>query len=265
MRDQFIAKLQRKKQHLSEAAARDFETRAGMAPDEFIAELRTMALDEIAAWFTQNPDLGEILDRVGEGQRRRLFISDHADKLSASSAGYGAGSKPKDYLKEFAAFINSQPRHDPALTAVLTRPRELTRKQLRELALELDKAGFSETTWPRPGARLTNQEIAARIVGYIRQAALGRSADALRPAGRQRPAEDSRRTSAWSTPQRQWLQRIAAQTKANLIVDREALDDPDQIFKREGGGFERLNRIFDGDLQAVLDRFNEALWLPRAA
>ena len=41
----------------------------------------------------------------------------------------------------------------------------------------------------------------------------------------------------WSTPQRQWLQRIAAQTKANMLVDREALDDPDLVFRREGGGF----------------------------
>ena len=48
----------------------------------------------------------------------------------------------------------------------------------------------------------------------------------------------------WSTPQRQWLQRIAAQTKANMLVDREALDDPDLVFRREGSDFARLDRIF---------------------
>ncbi len=64
----------------------------------------------------------------------------------------------------------------------------------------------------------------------------------------------------WTTPQRQWLQRIAAQTKANLIVDREALDDPDLIFRRDGGGFARLDRIFDGQLADVLHSFNAALW-----
>jgi type I restriction enzyme R subunit len=47
VRDQFIAKLQRKKRHLSETAARDFETRAGMAPDLFITELRRMPLAEV--------------------------------------------------------------------------------------------------------------------------------------------------------------------------------------------------------------------------
>ena len=70
---------------------------------------------------------------------------------------------------------------------------------------------------------------------------------------------------AWTTPQRQWLQKIAAQTKANLIVDRAALDNPDLVFKREGGGFTRLDRIFDGQLEDVLQTFNEALWKGTAA
>ena len=47
----------------------------------------------------------------------------------------------------------------------------------------------------------------------------------------------------------QWLQRIAAQTKANLVVNRDALDDPDLAFKREGGDYARLDRIFAGELQ----------------
>jgi type I restriction enzyme R subunit len=68
----------------------------------------------------------------------------------------------------------------------------------------------------------------------------------------------------WTAPQRQWLQKIAAQTKANLLVDRAALDDPDLVFKREGGGFARLDKLFGGGLQQVLDSFNESLWPPAA-
>ena len=72
-------------------------------------------------------------------------------------------------------------------------------------------------------------------------------------------------TRAWTTPQRQWLQKIAAQTKANLIVDLAAFDDPDLVFKREGGGFARLDRTFGGELAQVLDAFNGALWEQPAA
>jgi type I restriction enzyme R subunit len=263
VRDQFIAKLQRKKRHLSDSQAQDFETRAGMPPDAFIQKLRTMALPEIAAWFTQNPDLGEILDRKGHANPAPTYLSFHEDKLVGTERGYGKAKKPEDYLGEFSEFIRSRSNTIPALVTVLTRPRELTRKQLRELALELDSAGFSEASLSTAWREKTNQDIAARIVGYIRQAAIG---DALVPYEQRvdRALQTILAAKSWTTPQRQWLQKIAAQTKANLIVDRAALDDPDLVFKREGGGFARLDRIFGGELQQVLEAFNESLWPPAA-
>ncbi|MCQ8127995.1 type I restriction-modification system endonuclease [Methylomonas rivi] len=259
VRDQFIAKLQRKKRHLSEQSAQDFETRAGMKPDAFIQKLRAMPLADVAAWFTQNPDLGEILDRKSAGSAPPIFVSDHEDKFVKVERGYGNAQKPEDYLNEFRAFIQSHSNDIPALTTVLTRPRELTRKQLRELLLKLDKAGFSETHLDTAWREMTNQDIAARIVGYIRQAAIG---DALLPYSERvdHALQAILAQKSWSTPQRDWLKRIAAQTKANLLVDREALDDPDLVFKREGGGFNRLDKLFNGELQQVLEAFNDTLW-----
>lgn len=61
----------------------------------------------------------------------------------------------------------------------------------------------------------------------------------------------------WTDPQRQWLLRIAEQVQREIVVDREALD---QEPFRDDGGFRRLNRIFDGRLEAVLSEFNEELW-----
>ncbi len=227
-------------------------------------QLRAMPLADIAAWFTRNPDLGEILDRKEEGPAALMFVSEHQDQLLSIERGYGEAKRPDDYLNEFTAFINSHCNDIPALLTVLTRPRELTRKQLRELALELDRAGYSETNLATAWREKTNQDIAARIVGYIRQAAIG---DPLLPY-EQRVDNALRKMLAsrtWTTPQRQWLQKIAAQTKANLIVDRTAFDDPDLVFKREGGGFARLDRIFGGELARVLDTFNDALWQRPAA
>ena len=149
---------------------------------------------------------------------------------------------------------------------MLTRPRDLTRAQLRELVLALDAAGYSETRLATAWRELTNQDIAARIVGYIRQAAIG---DALVPYAErvdralQHLLAHPPGGKPWSTPQRDWLRRIAAQTKANVLVDRAAIDDPDLIFKREGGGFSRLDKVFNGQLQPVLEAFNDALWAPR--
>ena len=260
VRDQFVAKLQRKKRHLSEAAARDFETRAGMSPDAFIERLKSMPLADIADWFTQNPDLGEILDRQGEGHAEPVFVSHHDDKLLGTERGYGQARRPEDYLQEFSDFIRTSGNAIPALVTVLTRPRELTRKQLRELALELDQAGFSEASLANCLAR---DDQPGHRRAYRRLHPPGRhrrSARALRPACGQRPAEAARLTRLDAPRSASGCREIAAQTKANVLVDREALDDPDLVFKREGGGFARLDRIFGGELQQVLDTFNESLW-----
>ncbi len=64
----------------------------------------------------------------------------------------------------------------------------------------------------------------------------------------------------WTTPQRQWLQRISNKTKAITIVDREALDDDLLFFKREDGGWPRLNRLFGGELDGVLQQFQREVW-----
>lgn len=259
VRDQFVAKLHRKKRNLSEKAKADFETCAGMTPDAFAAELRSMPLDQIAGWFTAHPGLGEILDRTGDRPRTPVFISDHEDKLDDLSHGFPVGQKPEDFLDAFADFIRSKSNDLPALQAILTRPRNLTRTHLKELILELDRAGFSETNLAAAWKQMTNQEIAARIIGYIRQAALG---DPLVPFKERvdHALQTLLASRSWTTPQREWLKKLAAQTKANTIVDRAALDEPALIFKAEGGGFRRLNKIFDGDLKTILAQFNDSVW-----
>ncbi len=258
IRDQLMAKFQRKKRHMSETSKKDFETLAGLSPDAFVQKMREMPIDEVAKWFTDNQRLSEILDRH-ESIQIPMLVSEHPDEFVSAEHGYGNGKKPQDYLQEFRNFIDENRNKIPALITVLTRPRELTRKQLRELAMELERAGFSETNVTIAWRDMTNQEIAAHIIGFIRHVATG---DPLVPYEQRVEWAYQQMLAAkpWTKPQRDWLQKIAAQTKANVIVDREALDDPDLIFRRDGGGFARLDKMFDGKLADTLETFNELLW-----
>jgi type I restriction enzyme R subunit len=187
------------------------------------------------------------------------FISDHADELLSVTYGYGRNQKPEDYLEEFKKFIQESGNNIPAMQVVLQRPRDLTRRELKALKLALSEKGFDESTLKTAWRDSTNQEIAATIIGYIRQAALG---DPLQPWP-ERVDKALRKllgSRQWSNPQRSWLEKIASQTKTNFVVDREVMDDPEQLFKHEAGGFNALNRKFDGQLEEILHNFNELIW-----
>ena len=43
-----------------------------------------------------------------------------------------------------------------------------------------------------------------------------------------------------------------------MIVDREALDQGE--FKTQGGGFDRLNKLFNGRLEVILTEIGDRLW-----
>lgn len=136
------------------------------------------------------------------------------------------------------------------------RPRELTRKQLKELKLALDQAGYTETSLRAAWKDKTNQDIAASIVGHVRQAALG---DPLLPYA-ERVDHAIRKilaSQAWTAPQKQWLERIAKQVRQEVVVDRESLDAGQFGAK---GGYSRLDKIFDGRLGQLLGDIQDNVW-----
>ena len=62
----------------------------------------------------------------------------------------------------------------------------------------------------------------------------------------------------WTDPQRQWLQRIGDRLLTELVIDRDVLDR-DEPFA-SSGGFKRLNRQFNGELESILSQISEELW-----
>ena len=259
VQEQLAAKLQRKRRALErDANLAEFRTlAAGTEPDAFFALLTDGAPAEVVAMLTAHPGLVGWLDRLRGTDRPPVFVSGHFDDVVEVSSGYGKGrSKPEDYLDAFRDYLETHRNALPALMAVMQRPRELTRTELRALRLTLDEAGFTEASLRNAYRDTTNQEVAAGIVGYIRQAALG---DPLVPyEERVRRALDRLLASRrWTAPQRQWLARIGKQLVQEVVVDREALNGGQF---RAHGGFDRLNKVFDGQLEAVLGELADGIW-----
>ena len=105
----------------------------------------------------------------------RFGSSDHADsagvpwegrRFESNANAADDGSAPPKLLEAIRRFrAGDVGEAEVVITAMmLTRPRELTRRQLRELALALDRAGFTEAGLTTAWRETTNQDIAARIV-----------------------------------------------------------------------------------------------------
>ena len=62
-----------------------------------------------------------------------FVISEHEDRLTAHERGFGEGKQPKDYLDEFTKFIADNRNEIAALNIVCTRPKDLTRFDLKNL------------------------------------------------------------------------------------------------------------------------------------
>ncbi|SHK16893.1 type I restriction enzyme, R subunit [Desulfatibacillum alkenivorans DSM 16219] len=259
VKDQLLAKLNRKKSRLKGKSLENFQTLAGGTPSDFIKELRQWTPKQITDWFAEHSELLTFLDKVTMGGQK-IVISEHEDQFRRVERGYGESKKPEDYLESFKKFIQDNINEIPALMIVTQRPRELTRKQLKELKLTLDNAGYTEPNLETAYRETTNQDIAASIIGYIRGMALG---SPLVPYSERvdRAMQKIIASTQWTAPQRKWLERIGKQLKVETIVDRDSLDKGSFAAQ---GGFNRLNKVFDGKLQTILDDINEELWAESA-
>lgn len=257
VRDQIVVKLRQRVKHIPDAQRETIEAVVG--PLASLADrLKDAPPSDTIALFQQHPSLVTLLDaaRPAAGRDGGIYISEHDDELISVEDDYGGKANPGDYIEKFEAFVRANMNAMPAMIAATQKPRDLTRKELKELATLLDGNGYSEATLRRAYGSARNADIAAHIIGFVRQAALG---DPLVPY-ETRVENGVQRILAsreWTAKQRQWLSRIGRALKAQPVGDPEILSDP--LFA-QAGGFDTVDREFDSRLGAVLKDLNAAIW-----
>jgi|GEM_PF-2645540 len=197
------------------------------APDEVKIEIKQFNRRVITESFNRVV-CNKLAQYIDPSFREKTLIfcvtDDHADMVvnllkeafkkeyGYVETGYGDAEKPEDYLNSFRSYIAENMNKIPALMLVTQRPRDLTRAQLKPLKLELDTAGYPEKHLQVAWRESTNEDIAASIIGFIRQAALG---DALisHEARVDRAMNKILASRNWKPPQRKWLERIGKQLK----------------------------------------------------
>jgi type I restriction enzyme R subunit len=237
------------------------EQQWGVPPQQLHRHLHQLGQDagpQAAADFLQvNTRLLLQLAEVQQllGTQYMPVLSKHADELRGRTQSWGLYAKPEDYLDAFGRFVREQVNQSAAMATVVNRPRDLTREQLKELRLLLDGAGYSEAHLKAAWRNQSNQDIAAGVIAYIRQAALG---EALLPF-EQRVAQAMQSIYAqhpWTPVQRRWLDRLAKQLTHELVIDHAFVN---AAFANDGGA-KQLDKLLGGKLEGVMNDLAAGLW-----
>jgi type I restriction enzyme R subunit len=254
--DQFVGKYQRKAAKLTDHQREIFIELAGEPPETLMSRLREEGHEAAKDWFGAHEGFAQWLDEVITGPPHQRAISHHQDQVTEVAHGFANGQRPEEYLEAFRQRVQEDMNRIPALVTVLQRPRDLTRETLKQVRLALDNSGYPEAQLRTAWRDSTNEDIAANIIGYIRQAALG---DVLIPYKErvQRGLQRILTTRRWEPLQQRWLRRLADQIALEGVLDAQSLDEGAFM---DHGGLKRMDQIFQGRAVEVLGDLQEAIW-----
>jgi type I restriction enzyme R subunit len=158
VREQIVVRLRRIIRHITDAQRDAFEPAAGMTPEAFLEHVRTAPPDAISDFLDRQIQALAILEGARPApQRDGVYISEHPDQLVSVADVFDGAASPEDYISGFEKFVRENSNAVPGMIAAIQRPRELTRKELKELAALLDIKGFSEAKLRRAYGQARNR------------------------------------------------------------------------------------------------------------
>ena len=275
--DTIVAKLQRKRSIVSEKALEQFiYLTGGQDIDSFAKSIRnnnvkrsadvletvgvplvsSTEMSSLVDDIIKNKEAFLVLDRDKVQHKRPVIIDNHPDEVIERTRGYGEGQKPEDYLESFKEFISTNLNTIAALKTVCTKPSELTRESLKGLKLELDRHNFTENQLNTAWKEMTNQDIVADIIAFIRQQALGSNLISHETRVKNAFAK-LRLNHTFNKTQLDWLNRIEKVMLEETVLDK-------QIFEigafKNAGGFTIIDRRFGGKLNEIIVELNKYLY-----
>ena len=252
-----IAKLQRKSRKISPKALEQFAyLTGGKDPKAFAKELNDGKVADSMKRILECSEAFAVLDSDSTHRKRRVVIDSHEDEIVSHERGYGKASKPEDYIEAFRRFVVENLNEINALKIVCTRPFELTRATLKELKMELDRHDFMEKQLNTAWNEMTNEDIVADIIAFVRQQAIGSTLISHETRVKNAFAK-LRQNHKFNKSQLDWLKRIEKVMLEEAVLDEQMFE---QGAFKNNGGFKGIDRRFEGQLHDVIVELNQYLY-----
>lgn len=256
VKDRILARLQRKSNNLTEEQKYDVSERLDEKTiREYAKELKSCTEEAFVRRCREDKDFLLWFDNL-KGKKRGHYYSEKEDTLLETTRGYGDTEKPQDYLDSFVAYVNENKDRIEAIRIACTRPSDMTRSQLRELKLELDKENFTESSLNEAASAVSNERIVADIIAFVRRAVL--KTPLVNHDDRVKMAF-SKLISAhhFNKMQLDLLEKIKVYMLHESILNTETFEAP--AFKMDGG-FARFNKKFGGQLAEIIREINTYIY-----
>ena len=256
---EIAAKLQRAKRTISDENLEKFQIKTdGKTPDDIINGLLQSDTSDAYRFIMDNYDFLILLEQSKESKKRFVAVSNKSDSFISYSHGYGKDQKqPKDYLEEFREFIESNKDKIPALMIICTQPASLQRDDLKKLKLMLEENHFSEHELNAAWKEMTNADITADIISFIRKEALG--VELVDHEGRiWQAVKELKLKYASNKRQENLLDQIEKYLLHECILNDQSFEES-PAFKSHGG-FKNADNIFNGQLSRIIYDLNNIMY-----
>lgn len=192
---------------------------------------------------------------INFGERAPLIYAGDVGEVTVTQ-DWGGYQQPQDYLEAFTDYIKVNQNKVTALNTVINRPRDLTKDDLVELLSNLESHHFNEQTLLQARKAAKQEDVAARIIGLVRQAALGCPLVAFEERLKEAQQKIIARYQL-SSPQQRWLKRIVNQMREDLVLN----DDSFNVgILRTKGGKSRADSELGGQLELIMKDLVDATW-----
>lgn len=256
IKDRILARLQRKNNNLTIEQKYEVSERLnGNDLKVYVKELKSYTEEAFIERCRKDTDFLLWIDNL-KGEKRGHFYSDKEDSLYETTRGYGDTEKPEDYLEAFAKFVNENKDTIEAIRIACTKPSDMTRAQLKELKLVLDKQNFTESNLNQAISTIKNEEIVADIIAHIRRAVLHMPIlsheERVKMAFKKLIEENN-----FNKMQLDLLEKIKTYMLHESLLNVETFEAP--VFKMEGG-FTRFDKKFAGRLTEIIRQINTYIY-----
>ena len=250
--EKLVAKIHRKARFFTKDTQEQFKDLTKYSVEDFAVKLKDLGNSEAKELAVKNMPAFIMLDN-NSTEKDWKFIDNRPDKIIAHTQGYGDNQRPEDYIKAFSYFINTHVNEIEALKILVTRPSDLTRSDLKSLTLELGRHNFNENHLNGAWKAITNQDITADIIAFIRHYAIN-SALISHEERINNAFERLNKEHKFNDNQLKWLKRIKETMLKESVLDEGIFNDG--AFKSYGG-FKNIDKFFNGQLKAIIQELNK--------